>query len=266
MANPRQRRKARSSSHAAVKQSRRASKNLRKHPAIKGSKLLQDAWDRKKTVRQNYEGLGLVYTLNPIAQGGAEGPVLSTRTEPIPAPKPAADSTSSKTIPRGYGKIVRDENGAVLRIELPEADEGQTNNSQSRSKGKGRAMETWGEAMDDSDEEAEKMIPAEASTWLHIGSSAPKEEPKPNALGVGRKRGGKELVTALEKLSASTVKTPRHASNHEMVWLRDLVAVHGRDINAMAHDLKRNVWQKTPGELKRAINKAGGFDKLEAHQ
>jgi hypothetical protein len=25
-----------------------------------------------------------------------------------------------------------------------------------------------------------------------------------------------------------------------------------QDVNAMAHDLKRNVWQKTPGEIKRA--------------
>ncbi|KAF8604615.1 hypothetical protein BDV93DRAFT_605917 [Ceratobasidium sp. AG-I] len=269
MANPRQRRKARSSSHVAVKQSRKAGKNLRKHPAIKGSKLLQDAWDKKKTVRQNYEALGLAHSLNPVAQGGAEGPVTpaTTGSTPALAPEPAIASTSSAAIPQGFGKIIRDENGAVLRIELPEeTEEASASAAQSKKKGKSRASETWGDAMDDSDEEAEKMIPPEASSWLLVGGGAPKQETKSDGLGISRQKEGKPLIAALEKLSASAVKTPRHASGHEVVWLKDLVAVHGRDINAMAHDLKRNVWQKTPGELKRAINKAGGFEKLEARQ
>ncbi|KAG8746511.1 hypothetical protein FRC10_004645 [Ceratobasidium sp. 414] len=240
-------RKARSSSHSAVKQSRRAGKNLRKYPAIKGPKVLQDAWDKKKTVRQNYEALGLVHTMNPVAHGGTEN--LASTPKPEPAASPAGEATPSKPIPQRFGRIIRDENGAVLRIELPEeTEQGQTN---SRDKGKGRAVETRGDAMDDSDEETEKMIPAEALSWVHIGGNAPKDT-NPNGLGIGPKKGGKELVTALEKLSASGVKIPRHASAHEIVWLKDLVATHGRDINAMAHDLKRNVWQKTPGELKRA--------------
>ncbi|KAG8733359.1 Nucleolar protein 16 [Ceratobasidium sp. 423] len=179
MATPRQRRKNRSGSHSAVKQSRRAKKNLRKHPAIKGPKALQDAWDKKKTVRQNYEAMGLVHSLNPIAQGGTEKALL-------------------------------------------------------------------------------------ASDWVKIGKAAPKEESAPPGLGISQKKKGKGVVSALEKLSASGVKTQRHASMHEIVWLKELVAVHGTDIGAMAHDLKRNVWQKTPGELKRAINKAGGFEKLKS--
>ncbi|KAG8697177.1 Nucleolar protein 16 [Ceratobasidium sp. 394] len=260
MANPRQRRKARSSSHSAVKQSRRAGKNLRKYPAIKGPKVLQDAWDKKKTVRQNYEALGLVHTMNPVAHGGSEKPAPATKLEP--ASSSAVEAASPKPIPQRFGKIIRNENGAVVRVELPEETE-QVRTS-GRDKGKGRAVETWGDAMDDSDEETEKMIPAQASNWVHIGGNAPKQDTTPNGLGIGPKKGGKELVTALEKLSASGVKIPRHASAHEVVWLKDLVAAHGRDINAMAHDLKRNVWQRTPGELKRAINKAGGFDKLEA--
>ncbi|KAG8773014.1 Nucleolar protein 16 [Ceratobasidium sp. 428] len=259
MANPRQRRKARSSSHSSVKQSRRANKNLRKYPAIKGPKLLQDAWDKKKTVRQNYEALGLVHTLNPVAQGGADNPTPTAKLES--AASTPTEAGSSKPIPRGYGKIIRDENGAVLRIELPEeAEEGQA----SRSRDKGKSRETRGDAMDDSDEETEKMIPTEASSWVCIGGNLSQREASRDGLGISQKKGGKELVNALEKLSASGVKTPRHASAHEVVWLRELVAAHGRDINAMAHDLKRNVWQKTPGELKRAINKAGGFEKLEA--
>lgn len=78
MANPRQRRKARSGSHKAVRHSNNAKKNLKKQPrqssicillcqrnyvelvslylavAIRGPKVLQDAWDKHKTVRQKY--------------------------------------------------------------------------------------------------------------------------------------------------------------------------------------------------------------------
>ncbi|CAE6427555.1 unnamed protein product [Rhizoctonia solani] len=251
MANPRQRRKARSGSHSAVKQSRRAKKNLRKHPAIKGPKALQDAWDKKKTVKQNYEAMGLVHSLNPVAQGGTEKTLLAPTLEP--------NSTTSmpNPIPQGRGRIIRDENGTVIGVELPEEPEAPIIQ-------KGNGKEAWGEAMDDSDEEAEKVISPDASNWVKIGKGAPKEESASSGLGISQKKTEKGVVGALEKLSASGVKTQRHASMHEVVWLKELVAVHGTDITAMAHDLKRNVWQKTPGELKRAINKAGGFEKLKA--
>ncbi|KAH7342050.1 ribosome biogenesis protein Nop16 [Rhizoctonia solani] len=253
MANPRQRRKSRSSSHSAVKQSRRAKKNLRKHPAIKGPKVLQDAWDNKKTVRQNYEAMGLVHSLNPIARGGTEKTLLVPASEPEPTPTPA--TVPSNPIPAGRGRIIRDENGVVIGVELPE----ETEAPEVQQKGE----EVWGEAMDDSDEEAGKMISSEASNWVKIGKAASKEEAASSGLGISQHK-GKDVVTALEKLSASGVKTQRHASMHEVAWLKELVAVHGTDIGAMTRDLKRNVWQKTPGELKRAITKAGGFEKLKS--
>ena len=73
MANPRQRRKARSSSHRPISHSRHAKKNMKKVPrksyspcivnfnfltvmlvflAIRGPKALQEAWDKQKTVHQ----------------------------------------------------------------------------------------------------------------------------------------------------------------------------------------------------------------------
>ncbi|KAF8754261.1 Ribosome biogenesis protein Nop16 [Rhizoctonia solani] len=217
MANPRQRRKARSGSHSAVKQSRRAKKNLRKHPAIKGPKALQDAWDKKKTVKQNH-GPGTFPESS--AQGGTEKILVAPNSEPnttstlVSQPKP---------IPQGRGRIIRDENGTVIGIELPEEPEAPVVSQ------KGKGGVTWGEAMDDSDEEAEKMISPEALSWA-LGSIKKRQE------------GG---CRALEKLSAFGVKTQRHASMHEVVWLKELVAAHGTDIAAMAHDLKRNVWQKT---------------------
>jgi nucleolar protein 16 len=42
------------------------------------------------------------------------------------------------------------------------------------------------------------------------------------------------------------------------------VQKHGDDTSAMARDVKLNVWQRTEGEIKRMIKKAGGVAKLSA--
>jgi nucleolar protein 16 len=54
----------------------------------------------------------------------------------------------------------------------------------------------------------------------------------------------------------------RHTSTSERTWLNQLVTAHGDDYAAMARDRKLNVWQKTEGELKRMVKKAGGVEKL----
>lgn len=69
---------------------------------------------------------------------------------------------------------------------------------------------------------------------------------------------------ALEALSATSAPVIRHSSTSEKTWLHDLVAFHGDDTQAMARDRKRNVWQKTEGEIRRMIKKAGGRGRLMA--
>jgi hypothetical protein len=140
----------------------------------------------------SYEALGLVHTLNPVAQGGSEKNVALTKAEPVLAPVPTSVPSSSKPRPQGYGRIIRDEKGAVIGVELPVTEEDDSRISHTKGKGKGR--EIWGDAMDDSDEEAEKMIPSEASGWLKIGSNEPKEDSSSTGLGISRKKGRKELV------------------------------------------------------------------------
>ena len=39
---------------------------------------------------------------------------------------------------------------------------------------------------------------------------------------------------------------------------------HGRDVETMTRDRKLNPDQRTEGEIRRAIKKAGGFEKLGA--
>lgn len=53
--------------------------------------------------------------------------------------------------------------------------------------------------------------------------------------------------------SRAGIKKSRHVSMHATKWLRELVSVHGTDVEAMARDRKRNVWQKTSGQLRRDL-------------
>ncbi len=69
--------------------------------------------------------------------------------------------------------------------------------------------------------------------------------------------------TALESLSSLSAPIKRHSSTSEHTWLLQLLSSHGRDFTSMARDKKLNVWQKTEGDLKRMVRKAGGWEVLE---
>lgn len=63
----------------------------------------------------SYAALGLIHTLNPLTAGGVEpleSPIASTSQLEQPAP-----------MLKGFGKIIRDETGQVLRIEMPEEED-----------------------------------------------------------------------------------------------------------------------------------------------
>lgn len=73
-----------------------------------------------------------------------------------------------------------------------------------------------------------------------------------------------KLTADLEALAATAAPVQRHTSAAEGIWLTRLVHKHGDDFSRAALDRKLNVWQKTPGELKRMVRKAGGVEKLQA--
>ena len=68
----------------------------------------------------------------------------------------------------------------------------------------------------------------------------------------------------MEALAASAAPVNRHSSTSERTWLSQLAKKHDDDYERMARDRSLNVWQKTPGELKRMVRKAGGVEKLKA--
>ncbi|KAH8107021.1 ribosome biogenesis protein Nop16 [Cristinia sonorae] len=228
MANPRQRRKTRSGSHRAVRHSNHAKKNLKKQPPIRGPKVLQDAWDKHKTVRQNYEALGLLPTLNPNQSGGVEAGSKGGPSEHSMA-QPAAPE-AAKTIPKGHGRIVRDAEGNVVDVEMAEEEE---------------AEEAAGFP-----EDVDISAQEEVTPWVSLGGGGAKE--------------ASHVVQTLEAMGKAEAPVPRRTSGGEHKLLRNLVARYGRDVDAMARDRKRNPAQQTAGQLRRAIQKAGGFEALSA--
>ncbi|OJA17430.1 hypothetical protein AZE42_04813, partial [Rhizopogon vesiculosus] len=258
MANPRQRRKAKSSTHKAVSHSRRAKKILRKMPAIQAPKVLQDAWDKSKTVRQNYTALGLQLSLVPTESGGSErtsihpngsaggGPVSGT------AKSVEADSSTSSSIPNGFGRIIRDASGNVMSIDLPQSEEIQQHGVQHTQLPEPdvdeRAMKDWVGGLNkihQNDLDSQKLLSQSAR------STNPVAVPTASALSY-----------ALEKLSASGRALPRHSSCGERSYLARLIQKYGDDYDSMARDRRLNTEQKTVGELKRAVGRAGGMESL----
>ncbi|KLO05904.1 hypothetical protein SCHPADRAFT_838751 [Schizopora paradoxa] len=252
MANPRQRRKARSSSYKPVQHSRRGTKLLKKHPPIKGPKTLQDAWDKHKTVRQNYAALGLLHTLSPndsggrditheqhnnsgssdrpeshqIAGNGRNNEVTgSAAAETIPnegaramAEQRTGDDAGPSKLPRGFGKIVRDASGNVIDIELGE-------------------------------EEKEGLMEDES---IAVGG-------QPESWVLGNRAGGGEaiVVRALEEEASRVSKKVRETSGGEAQYLSRLTEAHGADYASMARDVRLNPMQYTAGQLRRAFCRKG---------
>jgi len=240
MANPRQRRKAKSSSHKAISHSKRAKRVLRKMPAIRGPKTLQDAWDPSKTPRQNYLALGLQYDLNPVSSGGSEvnlvrvinkvneGQLHTTAQSSV-----SERDTVTCVLPKGFGRIIRDSSGNIVRVELPN-DEEEKDASQPEPVIDTPVMM----------KESELRIWADDHPGTLQGSSSGSMQDT--------------VVQDLENLAASATVQQRYTSEGERLYLERLVRKYGDDLQKMARDRRLNPEQRTANELKRAIAKAGG--------
>ncbi|KAF8228929.1 hypothetical protein L208DRAFT_1453149 [Tricholoma matsutake] len=239
MANPRQRRKSRSSSYKPTSHSRHAKRNLKKTPTIRGPKVLQDVWDCRKTVKQNYATLGLIHTLNP-SSGGVEPVETRFERDVMQGESVSQDTDSSAAIPKGFGRITRDEAGQVLHIEMAEGE----------------------------DEDCHPGI------VLDMGASGlelddPVLQKWTKTMGVATNAGPNNVVRALERISTPvnhhsntlsaglTGAGGRHSSMREISYLKKLVSVYGVDVERMAKDRKLNAEQRTTGELRRALRRAG---------
>ncbi|PWZ02980.1 hypothetical protein BCV70DRAFT_9255 [Testicularia cyperi] len=256
MANPRQRRKSRSS--ASTKPSLNAKKSMKKKlarsPTVKGAEVLKQGWDPKLTARQNYAQLGLVASLDVRPNTGGVDRADPTHPDNVALAKTGSSSSSSSSLRtgdadgegavdggaktnktrKGMARVIRDDAGNIVDVIEAENEVAES------------SATPWGKPMRDieaDDEEIETYMPPQKPT-LQRG-----EKPNP-------------VIQQLDSLAASAAPVERHTSNLEAEWLINLVARHNDDFHAMAHDRTLNPWQKTPGEIKRAIKKAGGLDTL----
>jgi len=242
MANPRQRRKTRSA-HKPVHHSRQAKKLLKKQPPIRGLKILQEAWDKHKTVRQNYAALGLAVSLNPCTAGGTERAtsVSEARTEANEVafiddsdPTVSMSGGSEQDLPKGLGRIVKDDSGQIIAIE--------TNDDISPTPPHHRL----------------DLVEVAAAATIHT----PENQKWLFGQTPGAVKSNVELIPSLSDVVIAPV--PRIPPKGEMKFLQRLVSKHGRDVAAMMRDRRLNPDQRTEGEIRRAIKKAGGFEKLGA--
>ncbi|KAG6917793.1 hypothetical protein DXG01_001065 [Tephrocybe rancida] len=212
-------------------------------PPIRGPKVLQDAWDKTKTVRQNYIALGLIHDLNPSAAGGSE-PIEEDQSQ-IEESQIASTSQLEQPAPirKGFGKIIRDEAGNVLRIDMPEEED-----------------EPPVEKVQDEEMGEPEVARAVLGPWV-------------TDLGGGEKiklsSGDTNVIQALERISSvvqqngTTLRVrlsdsgTRHTSLGETAYLERLVGKYGDDFEGMARDRRLNVDQRTAGALRRAVKKAG---------
>lgn len=215
-------------------------------PTIHGPKALQDAWDKAKTVRQNYLALGLQHTLNPVSSGGSEVDLRYGRPDRVKTEVPSCHegekdagghSSVKKVVPSGFGRIVRDETGVVIGVELGEEEEEEW--------GPGPDMET----LEPSVADADRQVWAQGGTWNDdVTSSAERAE--------------SVVIRRLEGLSAHTETRVRHTSQGERMYIGRLARKYGDDYEKMTRDRRLNPEQKTVGQLKRAVQKAGGLAEL----
>ena len=137
------------------------------------------------TVCDSYDALGLVATLKPSESGGTEHnrygrledetlPSTSTRGDP----KGVGVLSSDAPIPAGYGRILRDEQGNAVDIELAEEDD--------------ETMDTDRKVgtMDDMDHAY--LDERSASTWTQLGPRT--RTGRPNSVVQGR---GQNLMKVL---------------------------------------------------------------------
>ncbi|KAF9001910.1 ribosome biogenesis protein Nop16 [Cyathus striatus] len=237
MANPRQRRKTRSSSHRPVSHSRHAKRNLKKTPPLRAPKILQDAWDKHKTVKQNYISLGLVHDLNPNAPGGSEQPSYPPNQNLDQSILHSNPIESSSSAP--LGRIIRDESGAVVRVELLDGseDHSKLNN----------------EELPETEVDGSHMIRWVTQLGQNKGGAQNRENNVVEALECisAPTRGSTTLSAAISGIGA------RCTAGGERTYLERLVQKYGYDVEKMSRDRKLNPEQRTTGELRRALRRAG---------
>ncbi|GAA5881344.1 hypothetical protein JCM16303_000137 [Sporobolomyces ruberrimus] len=187
------------------------------------------------------------------------------------------EEPKAKKLAPGMARIIRDENGNVLKIVVGDEDGeeveedvvapnrgGEESEDEDSEEEEEAEAKPWGEAMKDWDVGQDRFVDEDEEMEDEERDPRKFKQGIPIEGALKRVTAKTDVVRALEARAANKTKVIRHTSEFEKERLVALVEKYDEDIEKMARDRKANVWQKTPGELRRMINKAGGFEKLRA--
>ena len=222
MANPRQKKKARS----GIAKARRKPKSKKQ---LLNNSIIAANWDKSETLAQNYKRLGLTRRLNKNT-GGVEKKVSDLGVEEVPSGLEIGGTGKTAQLEVGEARIERDpKTGKIIRV----LDEGAV---------KANPLNDPLNQFDSDEEDSDAEVGFDQHGHPSTGMSA--------------KPGRTTVVALLEQEARRPEKKYKHKqSEGEKAFVAELVAKYGDDYAAMAKDMKINYMQRSEGDLKRRVRK-----------
>ncbi|KAJ3334888.1 Nucleolar protein 16 [Kappamyces sp. JEL0680] len=176
--------------------------------------LVQANWDKKKTLKENYEALGLLSHLQGRA-GGQEGDVaLETKLKADLEEKQLSMAVSWKSI--------------------EELD-------QEKARKEAELVSVYGPPLEP-DRPLDERI-------MFLGRKVNRKAPLPAA----EEKETNPIIRQMEEEAANPRIMPRFQSEQETLIFSALVSKYNDDYQAMARDIKLNSYQLTAGQLKKKL-------------
>lgn len=212
MARPRARR---SQKNPSAKVSRKQ-KNPHDISFVGAHPLVRKYWDKRLTLKQNYERMGLLAALNGAAGGTEhEGELRAKETEDWEKAKEAVEWRR-------------------LDEEAPQKDDNDG---------------------EDEDEDFDVDVNGAVEIDTRVKRIGQKVGLKSKAVLEPKAPLKDAVVGAMEAEARDIIKLQRHASEQEGKVLGDLLRKHGRDYSAMSRDIKLNRYQLSAGQLRKRIER-----------
>ncbi|KAL2914727.1 Nucleolar protein 16 [Polyrhizophydium stewartii] len=236
-------------------------------------KLVRDNWDHTKTLRQNYEALGLVASLNGVA--GGTGNEAALQAEELRRRDELRNNVEWRVI-EGEQDGEQPEGGSVGEDEAVAGDGKQAVGKAGKKHKKQAAKAKSAAAALDAGKDADLLAMQPVEPEIRIDERAKRIGARVNqrlvasevaaaagaAGSASAPASANPIIAAMEAESRATVQVVRHASEQEYLVYRELVRKHGEDFGAMARDIRLNKYQLSAGQLKRKIKQMRTADQL----
>ncbi|KAJ3105767.1 Nucleolar protein 16 [Phlyctochytrium planicorne] len=244
MVRPSKRRKVKNPSQKV----RRRTKNPYDISFANVPEIIRKNWDKKLTLRQNYERMGLLSELNGKAGGEAEMNRAKEKEEEENdddwEDEDGEEGDAGITIE--YRSFEEFEKMGTVTVDKPSTSSQNPLISEME-------LEHGIEGPLKVDSKA-KIIGKKITTLLKNPEQQPIKYP---VTSTKRKAAPLEepIIETLKKKAELDLPTDRHASDNEQIHLVRLHEKYGTDYEAMARDRKLNVYQLTAGQLKRKFGR-----------